>query len=104
MKKKYIIAKGWGHIFAGNTVSDTRWALDVRGRKLVAGFILERRWWQPLMGYSLLDLQEDVEHNVLLALDDGTYKKFYEEYGDSNLLRTNELPEWALNPQEAHAD
>jgi hypothetical protein len=101
MKKKYMIAEGWSHIFAGNTASDTRWVLDVPERKLVAGFIRQGSYWHPLVGYPLLDLQEDVEHNVLWALDDGFFEQEYEGF---NLLRTNKLPAWALSPREAHAD
>ena len=97
MKKKYMIAEGWSHIFFGNTVCDTRWVLDVPGRKLVAGFIREGSYWYPLEGFTLLDLQEDVEHNVLWQLDNGTF-----DNEDFDLLRTNKLPAWALDPTAIH--
>lgn len=97
MRKKYLIAEGWSHIFFGNDVTETRWALDVARRKLVAGFILRGHWWHPLEGYLLLDLQEDVEHNVLEELDRDSF-----EWDDYNLKKTNKLPTWALSPSEEH--
>ncbi|NTF31787.1 hypothetical protein [Rhizobium skierniewicense] len=98
MKKKYLIAEGWNHIFGGSEVSYTRWAADTVARKLVAGFIRNRGWWEPLGGYMLLDLQEDVEDNVFYYMT----KEDRWMMEDYDLIKSNALPDWAMSPNDAH--
>lgn len=95
--KKYLIADGWQHIFAGSQPDETRWVLDVEARTLVCGFVRDGRCWGQLRGYSLLDLQEDVEHNVLREIDRGTFRK-----SDRGLKAKNKLPEWASCGEAAY--
>ncbi|WP_156379699.1 MULTISPECIES: hypothetical protein [unclassified Rhizobium] len=90
--KRYIVADGWGHIFWGNDMRETRWVLDCVTRQLVAGSIMENGW-SPLHGFVLADLQEDVEHNVLGELD-----KQCLDWEETGLRRTNKLPGWACDP------
>jgi hypothetical protein len=94
--KKYIVATGgWGHIFEYESApSCTKWVLDVAARKLVCGFVLEGRYWEPLVGDLLLDLHEDVECNI--GWIDGYRLGYFD------LLVTNRLPAWAKKPATRH--
>lgn len=87
--KKYIVCNSWEHYFAGMTASETCWVLDVEERKLVCGFIIERRW-EELILLSLWSLESDVESIVLLDIESGQF-----DTEDDRFEITDELPEWA---------
>lgn len=95
--ERYLVSDAWGHIFAGTREETTKWVLDLQARKLICGFIRERGGWTLLGGYPLLDVQENVEHNVLWEIDEDAL-----DLEDLDLVATNELPDWAKQPLADH--
>ncbi len=87
---RYLVAKDWVHCFVGSQKSYADWVLDLEGEVLVCDFPNCGGRRQALAARELACLQEDVEHNVLSSIAEGTF-----DAEDQGLRFADDLPSWA---------
>lgn len=92
---RYVTSEGWGHIFAGNKETTTRWVLDRESDQLVDTQLLDTRAgmvWKFLSKRLTADLLEDIRCNDVDS-DPDTW----------GVIESNQLPGWARSPLQQMA-